>query len=158
MAEARWQRVQDLFHRASKLSADEWDDFVRRESGGQADVVRDVLRLLHADVEAGEFMRSGDAVRPLRESKLTLEKGQDFAGYRVLDELGAGGMGRVFLCEQSDPKRRVALKVLSRTLLEEEDYARFHAEGQMLALMDHPYIARIYKIGKTEAGKPYMAL
>ncbi|MCB1056619.1 MAG: protein kinase, partial [Acidobacteria bacterium] len=78
--------------------------------------------------------------------------------YRILRLLGEGGMGRVYEAEQSEPvTRRVALKVLrggdSREIL-----ARFRAEGQALAVMDHPNIARILDAGSTEGGRPWFAM
>jgi tetratricopeptide (TPR) repeat protein/tRNA A-37 threonylcarbamoyl transferase component Bud32 len=79
--------------------------------------------------------------------------------YRIVRELGEGGMGVVYLAEQTEPiKRRVALKVIKRGMDTEQVVRRFEAERQALALMDHAAIARVHEAGETPAGRPYFAM
>ena len=79
--------------------------------------------------------------------------------YRVLDVLGEGGMGVVHLAEQLEPvRRRVALKILKPGMDTAEIVARFEAERQALALMEHPGIAKVLGAGATEAGRPWFAM
>lgn len=79
--------------------------------------------------------------------------------YRILEKLGQGGFGVVYLAEQQQPVRRqVALKVVRPGMDSHEVIARFEAERQALALMDHPGIAKIFDAGTTEAGRPYFAM
>ena len=79
--------------------------------------------------------------------------------FRLLEEIGRGGFGRVWLAEQSEPVRRqVALKMLKAGLDSEEITARFHAERQALAMMDHPNIARIFDGGASKSGLPWFAM
>ncbi|HEX5053896.1 MAG TPA: serine/threonine-protein kinase [Planctomycetota bacterium] len=79
--------------------------------------------------------------------------------YRVIDRLGEGGMGTVYLAEQRGAIRRVAaVKVLKAGLDSKEVLARFEAERQALAIMDHPSIARVFDAGLTDAGLPYLAM
>jgi non-specific serine/threonine protein kinase/serine/threonine-protein kinase len=79
--------------------------------------------------------------------------------YTLLEKRGEGGMGVVYLAEQTEPvRRRVALKVIKRGMDTGEVIARFEAERQALALMDHPAIARIYDAGMTPRGRPYFAM
>jgi serine/threonine protein kinase len=79
--------------------------------------------------------------------------------YRILDVLGEGGMGIVYLAEQQDPiRRRVALKVIKVGMDRRQVVARFEAERQALALMDHPNIASVYDAGSTADGRPYFAM
>jgi tetratricopeptide (TPR) repeat protein/tRNA A-37 threonylcarbamoyl transferase component Bud32 len=79
--------------------------------------------------------------------------------YRVLRELGSGGMGSVYLAEQTEPvHRRVALKVVKLGMDTREVLARFRAERQALALMSHPHIAQVYDAGMTGEGRPYFAM
>jgi serine/threonine protein kinase/WD40 repeat protein len=79
--------------------------------------------------------------------------------YRILEQLGEGGMGTVFLAEQTTPvRRRVALKVVRTGLNSEEAKGRFEAERQALALMDHPHIARVLDAGLTDDGQPYFVM
>ncbi len=79
--------------------------------------------------------------------------------YRILDTLGEGGMGAVFLAEQSEPvKRKVALKIIKPGMDNREVLARFESERQALALLSHPNIAQILDAGATENGQPYFAM
>ena len=83
----------------------------------------------------------------------------EIGGYRIIRLLGEGGMGVVYLAEQHDPvHREVALKVLRAGANTEEIIARFEAERQVLALMEHPNITRVYDAGATESGLPYFAM
>src|SRR4029450_1626251 len=84
---------------------------------------------------------------------------QRIGPYRLLDVLGEGGMGVVYHAEQTEPvTRRVALKIIKLGMDTKEVVARFDAERQALALMDHPAIARVYDAGVTEAGRPYFVM
>ena len=79
--------------------------------------------------------------------------------YRILDQLGAGGMGEVYVAEQSEPvKRRVALKLIKLGMDSREVVARFQQERQALALMAHDGIAKVYDVGTTERGQPYFVM
>jgi serine/threonine protein kinase/formylglycine-generating enzyme required for sulfatase activity len=79
--------------------------------------------------------------------------------YRILDQLGAGGMGEVYVAEQSEPvKRRVALKLIKLGMDSREIVARFQQERQALALMAHDGIAKVYDVGTTERGQPYFVM
>jgi serine/threonine protein kinase/tetratricopeptide (TPR) repeat protein len=79
--------------------------------------------------------------------------------YKLLEQIGEGGMGLVFMAEQERPvRRKVALKVLKPGLDTRQVVARFEAERQALALMDHPHIAKIHDAGTTESGRPYFVM
>src|SRR4029079_19709341 len=79
--------------------------------------------------------------------------------YKLIEQIGEGGMGLVFLAEQSHPgRRRVALKVLKPGLDTRHVLARFAAERQALALMDHPHIAHVFDAGATDGGRPYFVM
>src|SRR5262249_31062402 len=79
--------------------------------------------------------------------------------YKLLQEIGAGGMGTVFLAEQAQPvRRRVALKIIKPGMDSAQVIARFEAERQALALMDHPNIARVLDAGTTDSGRPYFVM
>ena len=79
--------------------------------------------------------------------------------YRILETLGEGGMGTVYLAEQEQPlRRRVALKLIKLGMDTRGVIARFEAERQALALMDHPNVARVFDGGATEQGRPYFVM
>ena len=79
--------------------------------------------------------------------------------YRLLHTIGEGGMGIVYLAEQQEPiRRKVALKVIKPGMDSKRVIARFEAERQALALLDHPNIAHVYDAGTTEAGRPFFVM
>jgi eukaryotic-like serine/threonine-protein kinase len=89
----------------------------------------------------------------------TVPGGERIAGYRLVRVLGEGGMGVVYLAEQTEPVRReVALKVLKPGMDSAQIVARFEAERQALAVMEHPGIARVFDAGETETGRPFFVM
>ena len=79
--------------------------------------------------------------------------------YKLLEQIGEGGMGVVYMAEQQQPvRRKVALKIIKPGMDTRQVVARFEAERQALAVMDHPNIARVFDAGTTEAGRPYFVM
>jgi hypothetical protein len=79
--------------------------------------------------------------------------------YKLLEKVGEGGFGTVYVAEQREPvKRRVALKIIKLGMDSKQVIARFEAERQALALMDHPNIARVLEAGATDTGRPYFVM
>jgi serine/threonine protein kinase len=90
---------------------------------------------------------------------MTEEPGTVIGPYKLLQQIGEGGMGIVYMAEQQKPvRRRVALKIIKPGMDSKQVIARFEAERQALALMDHPNIARVLDAGCTESGRPYFAM
>src|SRR5579862_830921 len=88
-----------------------------------------------------------------------VEKPGDRIGrYHLLQQIGEGGMGTVWLADQHHPDRRVAIKLIKIGMDTKQFLARFHAEQQVLALMDHPNIAKVYDAGATGTGRPYFVM
>ena len=96
----------------------------------------------------------------VRRARVALDAPPERIGrYRILERLGTGGMGDVFVAEQTDPiKRRVAVKVIKAGMDTRSVVARFEAERQALAMMDHPNIAKVFDAGTTDAGRPYFVM
>jgi serine/threonine protein kinase len=85
--------------------------------------------------------------------------GQAIGRYKLLEKLGEGGCGAVYVAQQSEPvRRRVALKVIKLGMDTKEVIGRFEAERQALAMMDHPNIAKVFDAGTTETGRPYFVM
>jgi serine/threonine protein kinase len=119
----------------------------------------------HQAAEKSEFLDKPPAasvktlVISLDEAPLMEKAGDTIGHYKLLEELGKGGMGRVWMAEQTEPvRRRVALKVIKLGMDTKEVVARFEAERQALALMDHPNIAKVFDSGATETGRPFFVM
>lgn len=95
----------------------------------------------------------------LEQSHLIEGPGTKIGRYELLSLIGEGGMGLVYQAEQKEPvKRRVALKIIKPGMDSRQVVARFEAERQALALLDHPNIAHVFDAGTTEAGRPYFVM
>ena len=133
--------------------------FMEEACAGDPEFRRRIELLLSAYNE-GECLRSPVAElaeaysRPIDE-----QQGSVIGPYKLLEQIGEGGMGLVFMAEQTRPlRRRVALKIIKPGLDTRAVIARFEAERQALAMMDHPNIARIYDAGATDSGRPYFVM
>jgi serine/threonine protein kinase/tetratricopeptide (TPR) repeat protein len=127
---------------------------------GDAELRRRVERLLGAHLKVGSFLElpvAGTAVTV--ESPAHEEVGATIGPYRLLQKIGEGGMGAVFMAEQTHPVRRmVALKLIKPGMDSRQVIARFAAEQQALALMEHPNIAKVLDAGTAESGRPYFVM
>src|SRR5712691_2470145 len=93
------------------------------------------------------------------EPAVTEKAGHRIGRYKLLEKIGEGGWGVVYMAEQSEPiRRRVALKVVKLGMDTKQVIARFEAERQALALMEHPNIAKVLDAGATETGRPYFVM
>jgi hypothetical protein len=151
-----WERVKELFEAASE------SDPAGREailgSAGSADVRAEVERLLKEHGSLGSFLSAPAFVD--KRTQVPPDAPITFIGrYRLFQKIGEGGMGEVWLAEQTDPvRRRVALKVIKTGMDSREVITRFQSERQALALMDHPAIAKVLDAGSTEQGAPYFVM
>ena len=151
-------RLMDLFNEAcAKGSAEERDAYLSAACGSDADLRRQVETLLHAHEQVGDFLQPTVVVA---EHKVIGERpGTVIGRYKLLQKIGEGGFGVVYMAEQVEPvQRKVALKIIKAGMDSKEVIARFEAERQALALMDHPGIANILDGGATEAGRPYFVM
>jgi serine/threonine protein kinase len=121
---------------------------------------RRVEALLMASEEAGDFLEVlPEKVRGAAAAHGGDQSGEHIGRYKLLEKIGEGGCGVVYMAEQKEPvRRRVALKIIKLGMDTREVIARFEAERQALAMMDHPNIARVFDGGATPAGRPYFAM
>ncbi len=152
----------DIFIAARHIeSAAERHTYLAEACGPDVDLRRRVEELLQADDQAGSFLAAEspaftrlDAESPIREAP-----GSIIGPYKLLQQIGVGGMGVVFMAEQFEPVRRcVALKIIKPGMHTREVIARFEAERQALALMDHPNIAKVLDAGTTASGHPFFVM
>jgi serine/threonine protein kinase len=129
--------------------------------GDDAGLRRWIEGLLRSHEQGGSFLE-GPLFEPqpsLGDASQTEGPGSQVGPYKLLEPIGEGGMGVVYMAEQTRPVRRpVALKVIKPGMDTRQVIARFEAERQALALMDHPHIARILDAGATESGRPYFVM
>jgi eukaryotic-like serine/threonine-protein kinase len=152
-----WNRLQDLFDRASELPEAERGAFAARECAGEPELEKALLDSL-AESESGPSVFLGGIVQAATASADLI--GKRFGPYLVEREIGRGGMGEVYLARRADEEfeKRIALKIVRRGVSESEMIARFRQERQILARLEHPNIVRLLDGGTTPEGIPYLAM
>src|SRR5262245_55213159 len=165
-----FERELAVFSAARRLPAADRAAYLDQTCAGDAAVRRRVEELLRAGEDAEGFLKEpalgadrpdGDpAPYTVALSPATGEKAGDRIGrYKLLQQIGEGGCGLVYMAEQEEPvRRRVALKVIKLGMDTKSVIARFEAERQALAMMDHPNIAKVFEAGATETGRPYFVM
>jgi serine/threonine protein kinase/tetratricopeptide (TPR) repeat protein len=152
---------ENLFAQALLLPAEEWPAFLDRECGQDAALRQRLEALLRAHQAAGDFMDTPTAPNPPRAQPAAGPEmpGMRIGRYKLLQKIGEGGCGVVWMAEQEEHVRRqVALKIIKLGMDTREVIARFEAERQALAMMDHPNIAKILDAGSTDAGRPFFVM
>src|SRR5262249_1289122 len=128
---------------------------------GDPELRRHVERLLALDARASGFLESPASTPTLTVESPSLSEGPGtiIGPYKLMARVGEGGMGAVYVAEQTKPvRRKVALKIIKPGMDTKQVIARFEAERQALAMMDHPNIARVIDAGATESGRPYFVM
>jgi len=151
-----------VFTEALQFPADERAAYLERACGLDAELRRQVEALLRTHDQVGDFLEEPPQ-KTVSEAKPGISVGEkpgDRIGrYKLLQQIGEGGCGVVFMAEQEEPvRRRVALKIIKPGMDTKSVITRFEAERQALALMDHPNIAKVFDAGATESGRPYFVM
>ncbi|HEX2166567.1 MAG TPA: serine/threonine-protein kinase, partial [Longimicrobiales bacterium] len=166
----RWQRIDTVFAAALDVEPTSRDAWLKAECGTDIELYERVRLLLQRGDEAEEALGESvtgfvpDVVRSLAggesEDDAALAPGTRIGPYRLLNEVGRGGMGTVYLAERADAEfeKRVALKVVRRGMDTDDVLLRFRYERQILASLEHPYIARLYDGGAAPDGRPYLVM
>src|SRR6185436_8345970 len=128
---------------------------------GDESLQKEVQRVLAAHEDAGTYFEPPNS--PEIEAELARlkpeEEGERIGRYKLLQEIGQGGFGTVWMAEQMEPvSRRVALKIIKMGMDTREVIARFESERQALAMMDHPNIAKVFDAGATQFGRPFFVM
>ncbi|MCW5556625.1 MAG: protein kinase [Verrucomicrobiae bacterium] len=154
-------REREIFLQAlEKPSPAEQQAYLNAACGADADLRARVERLLQAHAAATALL-PGEPARPDSPSAtpISVRPGDRIGRYKLLQQIGEGGCGVVYMAEQEEPvRRRVALKVIKLGMDTQSVVARFEAERQALAMMDHPNIARVFDAGTTDQGRPYFVM
>ena len=147
--------ARSIFLAAVGRAPDEWPAFLAEACGADTELRARVDQLLHAHQAMGSI-HGGAAGAPASTTDEPRGEGPGtiIGPYKLIEQLGEGGMGTVWMADQTEPiQRRVALKVVKEGMDSRQVLARFEAERQALALMDHPNIAKVLDGGLTEAGR-----
>ena len=149
-----------LFEKAVSLgSREERDAFLLGACQDDTTLRDRIDRLILAHEKAGGFMNNQTVVQPPSGSELEERTGSVIGRYKLLQKIGEGGMGVVYMAEQTEPvTRKVALKIIKLGMDTRQVVARFEAERQALAMMDHPNIAKVLDAGSTHTGRPFFVM
>ena len=156
--------LRTIFNEALDLNdAAARERFLEEACGADAALRERVEKLLHAHDEADGFLPQASAPAIAAKGTVVLPRtekiGDQIGRYKLLQEIGEGGCGVVYMAEQSEPvRRRVALKVVKLGMDTKQVIARFEAERQALAMLDHPNIAKVLDGGATANGRPYFVM
>src|SRR3954470_11111324 len=153
--------VEEIFLAALEIEGPEVRSSFLENACGDPDLRRHVERLLAFDARANGFLES-----PAEPPTLTIESpglseepGTVIGPYKLMEQIGEGSMGVVYVAEQSHPvRRRIALKIIRPGMDTRQVVARFEAERQALAMMDHPNIAKVHAGGTSGSGRPYFVM
>ena len=154
-------REEKIFYQALEQPANRRATYLDDACGDDATLRERVEVLLRADASPGSFLvepavplATTVAYEPVHE-----QPGTVIGPYKLLEQIGEGGFGVVYMAQQEKPlRRKVALKIIKPGMDTKDVIARFEAERQALALMDHPHIAKVLDAGTTETGRPYFVM
>lgn len=161
---ARWPELDPLFVAALELEPSERTQFLERSCHGDAELRGELERLLAAADASADFLEERHSLlqrlREARGARAEPAAGHRISAYRLIREIGHGGMGTVFLAERADGQfeQRVALKLINWRAHDRGELLRFQLERQILARLQHPNIARLLDGGVTDDGRPYFVM
>src|ERR671917_881411 len=160
MTPERWRHIKEVFYGALSRPPGERASFIDSACAGDEAARREVSQLVSAHEEEDEFL-DAPAFEVLARSLASAEpaglaEGQPVGRYRVISSLGSGGMGEVYLAEDTDLGRKVALKLLPFSFTAEADRVRrFELEARAASSPNHPNVCTIHEVGEAEDGRRY---
>src|SRR5215212_6057516 len=153
MTPERYQQIGEMYHAALELAPTDRATFLAQACAGDDALLREVESLIASNEQAGEFIRS-PALEVAAELLTTHDgslPGKSLGPYKILEPLGSGGMGEVYLAQDSRLGRRVALKLLPDHFVTNEDrLRRFRQEARAVSALNHPNIITIHEVGEAE--------
>ena len=159
MGPERWQKVNELFYAALERDDEERKAFLVESCAGDEELLAEVESLISAHNQAGDFIQKPPVTDALQALKITKELsliGKRIGAYKILREIGRGGMGAVYLAEDLRLDRKVAIKVLSSSAVKDQERVnRFRQEARSISTLNHPNIITIHDFGYAD-GSPYI--
>jgi len=154
----QWEKIKELFDAALERNAEDRPDFLNQACGSEVSLRQEIESLLSAYARSDGLSRPGMPPTMLSASQEP-QPLESIGPYRLIRKIGEGGMGQVWLAEQTEPiRRQVALKLIRSGAFDHALLRRFQAERQSLALMEHPAIAKVFDAGATPQGQPYFVM
>ncbi|MEQ1604768.1 MAG: serine/threonine-protein kinase [Pyrinomonadaceae bacterium] len=161
MTPGEWQRIKDLFAEAIEKPADAREDFLKDACDGRSDIYDEVVSLIAASADPENLIENNsyDLASKIVAQETPITE-QHFGRYKIIREIGSGGMGTVFLAERNDGEfvMQVALKIVRQSVADREIIERFRRERQILADLQHPNVAALHDGGVSEKGEPFLAM
>ena len=158
----RWHRVKELFQSALQREPSQRTAFLDQACAGDDELQKEVESLIASHEKTGSFIDAppiAAAAQLLAEEKPELTPGQRIGHYKILSMLGAGGMGEVYLAQDSKLGREIALKLLPAQFTTDGNrLRRFEQEARVASALNHPNICMIHEVGATEDDRPYTAM
>lgn len=160
MSKAKWEQVKDIFTSALEIDESERNAFVIKKCAQDADLRAEVESWLGSYAESEDFIETPAFSYNEITGNGTTVAGRQFGNYRVIREIGHGGMGAVFLAERTDGEfsQKVAIKIIRQAMADTEIVNRFKRERQILATLNHQNIARLLDGGVSSDGMPFLAM
>ncbi|MGH9939832.1 MAG: protein kinase domain-containing protein, partial [Blastocatellia bacterium] len=165
MTPERWKQVEEIFNAALDHPVDEREAFLTEACGDDPSLRQHVVHLINCHEQAGDFIEgraavSGDSSDEAVTLQLDSMVGRQIGAYKLVREIGRGGMGAVYLAVRADQefRQRAAIKLLKRGMDTDFIIRRFRNERQILAALNHPNIARLLDGGTTSDGLPYFVM
>ena len=154
-----WHEIQALFDATVGLSREEQTAYLNEHCSGDPFIRNNVEKLLKADTLNHNVLRNVINAEA-SDFLLSAHPGERLGAYRLIKEIGKGGMGSVFLAERDDDeyKKQVCVKLLSNKLADEQEHTRFRTERQILANLEHPNIGRLLDGGTRDDRTPYLVM
>src|SRR5690242_8402289 len=157
-----WKRIKEIFHSAQELDPAERSDFLDEACGDDPSLREEVEALLTADASNEDFLSAPAyefAASIIAGDEVEFSPGQKIGPYTILCPLGAGGMGQIYLAEDANLRRKIALKFISPQFASDESRVqRFKQEALAASALNHPNICVIHDLGTTESGRNFIAM
>jgi hypothetical protein len=160
MDKSRWKKMEDLYESALQLPETERARFLDANCAEDASMRDELDSLLSSSGESDGFLSEGGfelGIQLLGSPGRVFQSGQDFGRFKIIDLLGRGGMGEVYLAEDSRLGRSVALKILPNAIADDEGVRRLLQEARTASALNHPNILTIYDVGEIE-GRIFISL
>jgi serine/threonine protein kinase len=162
MSSERWERTKRVLEEALRLASERRPAYLDSACGTDRELRAEVESLIASHEEAGsQFLAvaAPELLLPPSQNPINAPLSRIIGRYELIEELGRGGMGQVWLANQIAPvRRKVALKLIKGGMFDTSALQRFQSERQSLAIMDHPSIAKVFDAGATPDGQPYFVM